>query len=115
VTLSPDDLQDAIGRATKAANRARVLPRRWVALAVECWGRWYVVVLAARPGYPLAAVYRVRPDRRLRRIVRPPWNLPNLARVKVGTTPMVEVEHPGLREGWLMTSARLEQRARCGR
>lgn len=113
--MHPDDLRDAIGRATKAANRARVLPHRWVAVAVECGGgRWYVVVLGWSPRWPLAAVYRVRPDLRLRRIVRPPWNLPKLARTKVGTIPLLEADRPGQYEGWLMTSTRLEQRARCG-
>lgn len=116
--MHPDNLSDAISRATKAANRAGALPRRWVALAVEAFGRWYVVVLAPPPGYPVAAVYRIRPDLRLKRLVRWPWPLANLARAKLGTTPLQEVEHPGLREGWAMTRARLrrgvEQRARCG-
>jgi hypothetical protein len=116
--MHPDDLQDAIGRATKAANRAGALPRRWAALAVECGGRWYVVVFAVityagRTGTPVRAVYRIRPDLRLRRIVRWPLNLPNTARAKLGATPLLEVEHPGQREGWLMTSARLAQRVRC--
>lgn len=104
--LHPDDLQDAITRAARAANRARVLPQWWLGVGVQWWDRWYVVILGPPP-YPLAAVYRVRPDLRLKRIVSPPWNLPNLARDKVGTTPFLEVEHPGQAEGWLMTSARL--------
>jgi hypothetical protein len=106
VNLHPADVDDAIGRATRAANRARVLPRWWVALAVQCSGRWYVVVLGRPPAYPVAAVYRIRPDLRLKRIVRWPWPLPNLARNMLGTTPLQQVEQPGQREGWTMTSAR---------
>jgi hypothetical protein len=114
VRFDPDELGDAIGRAVKAANRAGVLPHWWVALAVEAWDRSYVVIMGRPPYYPVHAVYRIRPDLRLRRIVRWPLNLPYLARAKVGTTPLVEVEHPGELAGWLLTSARLAQRARCG-
>jgi hypothetical protein len=105
----PDDLSDAIGRAAKAANRAGVLPRWWVALAVEALGRWYVVVLGHAPGYPVVAVYRIRPDLRLRRIVRWPWPLANLARARLTSAPLQEMERPGLAEGWVMTSARLRR------
>jgi len=110
MSLHPDDLGDAVTRATKAANRAGLLPRsgRWVALPVERQGRWYIVVLRWVPSLPLAATYRLRSDFRLRRIVRPPWQLANLARDQVGTLPLREVEPPGREAGWIMTLARLE-------
>lgn len=114
--MHPADLDDAVGRAARAANRARVLPGDWRAVPVQAWGRWYVVVLHDRPPYPVAAVYRIRTDFRLRRIVRWPPHLPNLARSRVAL-PSREVERPGLAEGELMTSARYwkpsAQRARC--
>jgi hypothetical protein len=103
------DLGDAVTRATKAANRAGVLPSWWVALPVEAWGRWYVIILGRPPFHPVHAVYRVRPDLRLRRIVRWPWQLPAMARERLGTTPILTVPRPGQREGWIMTSARLER------
>jgi len=111
VELHPDDVQDAIGRAGRAANRARALPHWWVALALEWSGRWYVVILGRPPHYPVAAVYRVRPDLRLKRIVRWPWPVPNLARAKLGTTYFRTVPRPGEHEGWVMTSSRLERAA----
>lgn len=114
--MHPADLDDAVGRAARAANRARVLPGDWRAVPVQAWGRWYVVILHDHPPYPVAAVYRIRTDFRLRRIVRPPWNLPHLARNRLAL-PSREVERPGLAEGELMTSARYwkpsAQRARC--
>jgi hypothetical protein len=107
--VHPDDLDDAIGRAARAANRARALPHWWVALALQWSGRWYVVILGRAPAYPVAAVYRIRPDLRLKRIVRWPWPVPNLARARLGTTQFRPVERPGRREGWIMTGARLER------
>jgi len=107
--MHPDDLQDAIGRATRAANRAGALPRWWVALAVAHAGRWYVVVLGRPPLHVVHAVYRVRPDLRLRRITRWPRPLQYLARQQLGTTRFVTVDPPGEHEGWVMTSARLER------
>lgn len=109
--IGSDDLTDAVTRATRAANRARALPRWWVALPVEASGRWYVVVLGRPPHYPVRAVYRIRPDLRLKRIVRWPWQLPDLARARLGITRFRTVPHPGDREGWIMTSARLERAA----
>ena len=106
--LHPADLDDAIARAARAANRARALPHWWVAFGVETLGRWYVVILGPPPHHRVAAIYRIRPDLRLKRIVRPPRNLPRLARNKVGTTPVRQVEHPGDREGWTMTAARFD-------
>jgi hypothetical protein len=103
------DLDDAITRAARAASRAGTLPPTWFALAVEVCGRLYIVVLGSPPAYPVAAVYRVRPDGRLRRIIRWPRPLPALARSALGTTRFRPVPHPGDREGWLMTSARLER------
>jgi hypothetical protein len=105
------DLDDAIGRATKAANRAGLLPDRWVALAVQWSGRWYVVVLGWSPYWPAAAVYRIRPDLRLKRLHRWPWPVPNLARSRLGTTQFRPVPRPGDHEGWVMTSSRLERAA----
>jgi hypothetical protein len=109
MTLHPDDLDDAVGRAARAANRARALPHWWVALPVQWWDRWYVVVLGWPPHYPVAAVYRIRPDLRLKRIVRWPWPLRNLALARLGTTYIRTVPRPGEREGWIMTTSRLER------
>jgi hypothetical protein len=112
MTVHPDDADDAITRATRAANRAGALPHRWVALAVDHEDRWYVVIFSRSPLHPVAAVYRIRPDLRLKRLVRWPRQLPNLARDRLGTTPLLTVDHPGQHEGWVMTSARLERSSR---
>jgi hypothetical protein len=103
------DLDGVVGRATLAANRARVLPDWWVALPVQGWGRRYVVILDRAPDHRVAAVYRVRPDLRLKRITRWPWPLWLLAREALATTPIATVEHPGNRAGQVMTNARLRR------
>ena len=106
MTPHPVDLEDAVERAARAANRARVLPFGWVGLPVELYGRWYVVILGRPPYYRIAAVYSIRPDSRLRRIVRWPAGLPDHAFALLRTNPTRRVEYPGLREGWVMTTAR---------
>lgn len=105
--LSPTQLQDAVSRAARAASQARALPDWWVATAVEHGALWYVVILGRPPYFPLAAVYRIRPDRRLKRIVRPPALLANHARRLVETQPTRLVPHPGQEAGQAMVWARL--------
>lgn len=112
-SLHPADLADAISRAALAASRARLLPRRWVAVAVEHNGLRYVVVLGQHPMLPVAAVYRIRSDLRLKRMVRPPWAVLHLARTIAETGPAVMVPHPGMTAGQVMTDARMEQLPRC--
>jgi hypothetical protein len=119
--MQPSDLQYAVSRASRAANRAGLLPRRWVALPV-CWdatlpygdslwtGRFlYVVILRLPHLGPPAVVYRVKPDLRLKRLPRFPWQLGPLALDRYRRIPAREVEQPGLREGWVMTAARMER------
>jgi hypothetical protein len=106
VNLSPAELDDAISRAALAASRARLLPDRWVAVPVEHDGLLYIVVLSYSPTLPVAAIYRVRADRRLKRIVRPPRPVPNLARTMAATGRMKVVPHPSMQAGVWMTDAR---------
>jgi hypothetical protein len=110
MNLHPDDLDDAVGRAVLAARRGRVLPHSWVAVPVAAWDRWYVVLFEGTPTAlgRCAAVYRIRPwDLRLKRIIRPPWQLPGLARARFDPTRSVTVEDPGVRAGRFMTDGRL--------
>ncbi len=107
--LHPDEWADALRRAEKAANRAGALPRWWVALPVEWGGRSYVVIFRLPHRAPPVAVYRVKPDLRLKRLERYPWQLGPIAWDMFGRFPVREVGQPGELEGWTMTSARLER------
>jgi hypothetical protein len=120
--VHPDDISDALDRATRAANRAGLLPRQWAALPVCFDGQlaygstawqgsfWYVVILPLPHRAPPVAVYRVKADLRLKRLDRHPWQLGPLAWDLFQTMPTREVERPGAHEGRVMTGARLHRR-----
>jgi hypothetical protein len=104
VDLTLGEVDDAIDRAARAATRARVLG--WdLAIPVRAWGRAYIVLVGPGPHYPIVAVYRIRPDLRLKRIVQWPPALRWLALDRVDR-PVRPVPDHGRVAGETMTGAR---------